>query len=55
MEEKLLDVGKEFSRVIDNEKIMRSQLGAKNRWIRRQVHEKESQLATMASISMEAV
>jgi len=42
MEEKLLDTGKELSKIRDRERIMRSQLEAENTWLRRQLEEKES-------------
>jgi len=34
---------------------MRKQLQEKNRWLREKMQEKETQLATMVSVSMEAL
>jgi len=53
MEEKLLEMDIELSEIKDNEKVMKSQLEVENTWLRRHVWEKESQLATLASLSME--
>lgn len=55
MEEKLLEMGKVLSRIRDRERVMKSQLEVENTWLRRRVHEKESQLATMASLFMEVL
>ena len=55
MEEKLLEMGRELSRIRDMERVMKSQLGAENKWMRRQIQEKESQLAIMESLYMEAL
>ena len=35
MEEKLLDMGRELSKIRDREQIVRSQLKAENTWLRR--------------------
>lgn len=37
MEEKLLEMGRELSRIRDRERVMKSQLEAENTWLRRQV------------------
>jgi len=55
IEEKIIEMDRESSRIRDKEGVMKSQLEAENIWLRRKVHEKESQLATMASLSMEAL
>lgn len=55
MEEKLLKMGEELSEIRDRERVMKSQLESENTWLRRKIQEKESQLATMASLSMEAL
>ena len=55
MEEKLQEMGRELSRIRDRETMMKSQLQAENTWLRKQLQEKEGQLATMASLSMEAI
>jgi len=48
-------MGIELSEIRDRERVMKSQLEAENTWLRKQVREKESQLETMASLSMEAL
>jgi len=48
-------MGIELSKIRDIEQIMRYQLEVENTWLRRQLQEKESQLATMESLSMEAL
>lgn len=55
MEEKLLEMGRELSKIRDMEHIMRSQLEVENIWLRRHLQEKWIQLATMVSLSMEAL
>lgn len=55
MEEKLQEMGRELSSIRDREKMMKSQLEAENTWLRKQLQEKEGRLATMASLSMEAI
>lgn len=35
MEEKLLDMGRELSEIRDRERVIKSQLKAKNTWLRR--------------------
>jgi len=55
MEEKLLEMGKELSELRDREYTMRTRLQAENTWLRKKLQEKETQLATMASLSMEAL
>jgi len=55
MEEKLWDMGRELSNIRDREAMIKSQLEAKNTWLRRQLQEMESQLETMASLSMQAI
>jgi len=55
MEEKLLEMAIELSRIRDKERVMKSQLEVENAWLRRQVQEKYSQLATMESLSSEAL
>jgi len=37
MEEKLLEMGIELSRIRDKERVMKSQLEVENTWLRRQV------------------
>lgn len=55
MEEKLLEMAIELSRIRDKERVMKSQLEVENTWLRRQVQEKYSQLVAMESISSEAL
>jgi len=55
MEEKLKEMGKELSNIRDKETMMKAQLEAENAWLRGLVQERESQLATMASLSLEAI
>lgn len=49
----MLEMGRELSRIRDRERVMKSQLEVENTWLRRKVKEKESQLETMAILSME--
>lgn len=53
MEEKVLEMGKELSE-LSEESTMREQLHAESRWLRKKLQEKETHLATMESLSMEA-
>ena len=56
MEEKLREMGKELSALRDKEAIRRSHLETENELLRRQLlQEKETQLACMAILSMEAL
>lgn len=55
MENQLRDMGREFSCVIHREVIKRTHLETENELLRRQLQEKETQLACMASWSMEAL
>lgn len=55
MEEKILEMGEELSELRDTEYTMRTQLQVENTWLRRKLQEKENQLATMESLSMEAL
>jgi len=55
MEEKLLEMSRELSSIRDRERVMKSQIEVENTWMRRKVQEKESQLETMESLSMEAL
>ena len=49
MENKLREMGKELSAMRHREAITRSQLETENEFLRRQLQEKETQLACMAS------
>ena len=53
--EKVLEMGKKLSELREKESTMREQLQEENRWLREKLQEKENQLATMASLSMEAL
>lgn len=55
MEGKILEMCKEFSELRDKESTMRAQLQAKNRWLRKKLQDKETQLAIMESLSMEVL
>ena len=55
MENKLREMSKELSTLRDWEAITRSHLENENEILRRQLQEKETQLAYMASLSMEAL
>ena len=55
MENKLREMGRELSAVRHREAIARSQLQTENELLRRQLKKKETQLACMASLSMEAM
>lgn len=55
MENKLREMGRELSDVRHREAMARSQLQTENELLRRQLKEKETQLACMASWSMEAL
>ena len=55
MEIKLREMGRELSALRDREEITRSHLEIENELLRRQLQEKETQLACMASLSMEAL
>ena len=55
MEEKVLEMGKELSELRERETIMKENIQVENRWLREKVQEKGTQLATMASLSMEAL
>jgi len=55
MEEKVKDVGRELSSLRDREAMMKAQLDAENTWLRGQLQERESQLASMASLSLEVI
>ena len=55
MENKLREMGRELSALRDREAITRSHLENENELLRRQLEEKENQLAYMASLSMEAL
>jgi len=48
-------MSRELSSIRDRERVMKSQLEAKNMWLRRKVQENEIQLETMESLSMEAL
>jgi len=55
MENKLREMGKELSALRDREAITRSHLENENEFLRRQLQERQSQLAYMASLSMETL
>ena len=55
MENKLREMGRELSALRDREAITRSHLENENELLRRELHKKETQLAYMASLSMEAL
>jgi len=55
MEEKLKEMGRELNSIMDKEEMMKSQLEVENAWIRGQLQERKIQLATMASLSLEAI
>lgn len=55
MEEKLKEMGRELSSLRDKGEMMKSQLEAENAWLRGQLQERESQLASMASLSLEEI
>ena len=55
MEDKLKEMGKELSALRDKESITRSHLENENELLRKQLQEKETHLAYMASISIEAL
>ena len=55
MERKLREMGKELSTIRHTEAIRRSHLEAENEMLRKQLQEKDTQLACMASWSMEAL
>ena len=53
MENKLREMGRDLSDIRNREAITRSHLETENELLRRQLQEKETQLACMASLSME--
>ena len=55
MEENVLEMGEELSELRERETTMREQLHVENRWLRENMQEKEAQLDTMESLSMEAL
>jgi len=55
MENKLKEMGRELSALRDREEITRRHLENKNGLLRRQLQEKETQLACMASLSKKAL
>ena len=55
MKNKLREIGRELRALRDRESITRSHLETKNELLRRQLQGKETQLACMASLSMEAL
>lgn len=55
MENKLKEMGRKLSALRDKEVITRSHLETENELLRRQLQEKETQLACMVSLSMEAL
>jgi len=55
MEDKLKEMGRELSSLRDREAIMKTQLEAKNAWLKGQLQERENQLASMASLYLEAI
>ena len=55
MENKLREMGRDLSALKDRDEITRSHLETKNELLRRQLQGKETQLACMASLSMDAL
>ena len=55
MEKKLGEMGRDLSAIRHRETITRNHLETENELLRRQLQEKETQLACMASWSMEAL
>ena len=55
MEDKLREMGRELSALRDRESITRNHLENENELLRRQLQEKESHLAYVASLSIEAL
>ena len=55
MEEKLKEMGRELSKIRDREVVMKSWLEAENACLRGQLQEREIQLETMDSLSLEAI
>ena len=55
MENKLREMGRELSALRDRKAVIRSHLENENELLRRQLQEKETHLAYMASLSMEAL
>jgi len=55
MENKLREMGKELSAIRHGEAITRSHLETENELLRRQLQEKQTKLACMANLSMEAL
>ena len=55
MEDKLREMGRELSALRDKEAITGSNLENENELLRRQLHEKETHLAYMASLSIESL
>jgi len=55
MEEKLKEMGRELISLRDREAIMKTQLEAENAWLKGQLQERENQLASMSSLSLEAI
>jgi len=55
MENKLREMGKELSTIRHREAIRRSHLEEENEMLRKQLQEKDTQLACMANWSMEAL
>lgn len=53
MEEKLKEIGRELSSLRDKEAIMKAWSEAKNAWLKGQLQERENQLETMPSLSLE--
>lgn len=55
MEEKVLKMGNELSELREKESTMREQFHEENRWLRKKLQEKETQLSIMSRLSMEAL
>lgn len=55
MENKVKEMGRELSVIRHRETITRSHLETKNELLRRQLQDKETQLACMVNLSMEAL
>lgn len=55
MEENVKEMGRELSILRDREAIMKAQLEAEKSWLKGKLQERENQLASMASLSLEAI
>ena len=55
MEEKVREMGRELSSIRDREAMMKSQLEVENVWLRGKLQERESWLAIVTSLSLDAI